>query len=119
MNTEKPDALRLADWHKAMADEPKRNEAKRDKHRRTDAELRRLYAENQQLMEQSLEEAKINGAGAERELKLMAELDKVKQITLRDEALLRIAYLAIDKMLPTAWCEEGDVALNELKERLK
>lgn len=37
-----PESLRLADWHKAMADEPKRNEAKREKHRRTEAELRRL-----------------------------------------------------------------------------
>lgn len=36
------EALRLATWHEAMACEPKRNEAKRDKHRRTAAELRRL-----------------------------------------------------------------------------
>ncbi len=41
--TKQPLALRLADWHRAMADEPKRNEAKRDKHRRTEAELRRLH----------------------------------------------------------------------------
>ena len=47
--TEKTEALRLADWHKAMADEPKRNEAKRDKHRRTEAELRRLSIENDAL----------------------------------------------------------------------
>lgn len=44
-----PLALQLADWHKAMADEPKRNEAKRDKHRRTETELRRLYIEAQTL----------------------------------------------------------------------
>lgn len=40
------EAQRLADWHKAMADEPKRNESKRQKHRETAAELRRLEAVN-------------------------------------------------------------------------
>ena len=48
--SQQPEALRLADWHKAMADEPKRNEAKRDKHRRTEAELRRLHALNAELL---------------------------------------------------------------------
>ena len=46
-----PEALRLADWHKAMADEPNRNEAKRDKHRGTEIELRRLHEVNVELVE--------------------------------------------------------------------
>ena len=49
---QQPEALRLADWHKAMADEPKRNESKRDKHRRTEAELRRLHEVNAELVEE-------------------------------------------------------------------
>lgn len=48
---QQPEALRLADWHKAMADEPKRNESKRDKHRRTEAELRCLHEVNAELVE--------------------------------------------------------------------
>ena len=49
MTNDQPLALRLADWHRAMADEPKRNEAKRQKHRQTEIELRRLHAENEAL----------------------------------------------------------------------
>jgi hypothetical protein len=49
IDTAKPEALRLADWHKAMADEPKRNQVKREKHAATAAELRRLHAENDHL----------------------------------------------------------------------
>lgn len=41
---EQPEALRLALWHKAMADEPKRNEGKRRLHRETEEELRRQHA---------------------------------------------------------------------------
>jgi hypothetical protein len=50
MTDKQPEAMRLADWHKAMADEPNRNESKRDKHRRTEAELRRLHEVNAELV---------------------------------------------------------------------
>ncbi len=74
------------------------------------AKLRQLHAENQgqaeriqdiykqlndtekevdDLRAELHEEAKINGAGAERELRLMAELDEAKRINLRDAAELR------------------------------
>lgn len=46
-------------------------------------------------------------------------IERLEQQIEEDEALLRIAYLAIDKMLPTAFCDEGAEALKQLKERLK
>ena len=46
---QQPEALRLANWHDSMAKEPKRNQAKREKHSSTAAELRRLHVENEAL----------------------------------------------------------------------
>lgn len=46
-------------------------------------------------------------------------IERLEQQIKENEALLRIAYIAIDKMLPTAFCEEGVGALRQLKERLK
>jgi len=66
-----PEALRLADWHKAMADEPKRNEAKRDKHRRTEAELRRLH----NVVERLLRERRVNLDGGIRDTERIANLE--------------------------------------------
>lgn len=114
MTTEQPEALRLA------------NELERWLHVQAKdrigaaAELRRLHAENQgqaeriqdiykqlndtekevdDLRAELHEEAKINGACAERELRLMAELDESKRIILRDEALLRQALEALEASL--------------------
>jgi hypothetical protein len=49
---DRSEATLLAVWHEAMAREPKRNEAKREKHHRTAFELRRLHSENELLRTQ-------------------------------------------------------------------
>lgn len=46
------EAERLAEWHDAMASEPKRNEAKRKKHQATADELRRLSSELEECQAQ-------------------------------------------------------------------
>ncbi len=95
------------------------------------AELRRLHTENQQLVELALEEAKINGAGAERELKLMTDLENKQAELLRikahaemqrmdDEALLRRALEALQyayENLPLIHATEMDPIIVKLKNR--
>ena len=123
MTTKQLDALELAedfaDWQAAKGrDHPATQEARQ----KLSSELRRLYAENQQLTEMSLEQAKINGSGAERELRLMAELDEVKRMILRDEALLRRALTYLEyasQQLPMIHASIVDPIVGELKERLK
>lgn len=128
MTTKQLDTLELAedfaDWQAAKGrDHPATQEA----HQKLSNELRRLHAENQQLVELSLEQAKIVGNSAERELRLMAELDKVKRITLRDEALLRQAWEFLDWFIKKEmtfgqrYTNEGQQALEThaaLRERL-
>jgi seryl-tRNA synthetase len=55
------DVARLIAWHEAMAAEPNRNEAKRDKHRGTASELRRLLAIEQATADLRAELAKSQG----------------------------------------------------------
>ena len=124
------------------------------------AELRRLYAENQDQAEriqdiykqlddtekevddlraEMHEEAKINGAGAERELKLMTDLENKQAELLRikahaemrrmdDEALLQQALEALEMIdrddndrdfLMSAQCYQLDSAITALNERLQ
>ena len=147
MTTEQPEALRLANelerWLLVQA---------KDRIGAA-AELRRLHAENQgqaeriqdiykqlndtekevdDLRAELREEAKINGAGAERELKLMTDLENKQAELLRikahaemqrmdDEALLRQAlesmeelqYATTDKAFAMA-----DATIDAIKERL-
>jgi uncharacterized protein YlxW (UPF0749 family) len=108
MTTEQPEALRLADWHKAMADEPKRNESKREKHRRTEAELRRLHAELEELHAECRVLVRQNG---EWQAKVEA-----------DEALLQQALAALQyasSQLPLPHAREIEPTIKRLEERLK
>lgn len=105
-----PDALKLADQLRDMSTKFKTPSHERGVCNGAIEKLRRLHAENQgqaeriqdiykqlndtekevdDLRAELHEEAKINGAGAERELRLMAELDEAKRINLRDAAELR------------------------------
>ncbi len=127
MTDKQPEAMRLANLlDNEVTPEGVEREAA--------TELRRLHAENQgqaeriqdiykqlndtekevdDLRAELHEEAKINGAGAERELRLMAELDEAKRIALRDEALLRQALEALEASL--GWPH----VIEAIKERLK
>ena len=114
------------------------------------SELRRLYAENQgqaeriqdiynqlnntekevdDLRAELHEQAKINGAGAERELKLMTDMENKQAELLRikahaemqrmdDEALLRQALEALEAK-GDAWVVLERKAIAAIKERLK
>ena len=120
---QEPMALRLADELDALQPRNRITEVQ------AAYELRRLHAENQQLIELSLEEAKINGAGAERELKLMTDLENKQAELLRikahaemqrmdDEALLRQALEALEAK-GDAWVVLERKAIAAIKERLK
>ena len=97
MTTEQSDALKLADQLRDMSTKFKTPSHERGVCNGAIEKLRRLHAENQgqaeriqdiykqlndtekevdDLRAELHEEAKINGAGAERELRLMAELDE-------------------------------------------
>lgn len=93
-------AQRLADWHKAMADEPKRNESKRQKHRETEAELRRLESEMQ-------EQCRIIGISGSREARLTAENAQLL------EALHHISLCSQNSMSSQRQC--GDIARAAIK----
>ena len=120
MTTEQSDALKLADQLRDMSTKFKTPSHERGVCNGAIEKLRRLHAENQgqaeriqdiykqlndtekevdDLRAELHEEAKINGACAERELRLMAELDESKRIILRDEALLRQALEALEASL--------------------
>ena len=137
-----PEALRLADALDVPPGAPLFIEAA--------SMLRRLYAENQgqaeriqdiykqlndtekevdDLRAELREEAKINGAGAERELKLMTDLENKQAELLRikahaemqrmdDEALLRQALEALEAK-GDAWVVLERKAIAAIKERLK
>ncbi len=153
MTNEQLDALKLADQLRDMSTKFKTPSHERGVCNGAIEKLRRLHAENQgqaeriqdiykqlndtekevdDLRAELHEEAKINGAGAERELKLMTDLENKQAELLRikahaemqrmdDEALLRQAlesmeelqYATTDKAFAMA-----DATIDAIKERL-